>query len=304
MGSLNFSTQWEDENILIKAQKGVFSSYFVKVFFRNWLSVKAKPSNYLIKLKFGKMTGMPLMHTPLFDYQREVIDNDVVTYISKVNIFRALVRSFYKIIMNEADIVGIPELYMAIIRKGIIEPIEYFNYKNNWTLIHASVFNFKDKTFVISAGSKAGKSTIVKSMLKNFEIEVLSDNYCFIKGNQVRTIEEPFRGGKPRRHKLTFYNRSVSGNPKIFEGRFKHLIYMVRGNINKIEEISHKEMELSLFEINERVKEGAYYVNDEDKIKIQKGGIEINPAVNLSKLEVAEGIENIQTAIKKVTSLV
>lgn len=304
MKDLYFSTQWEDENILITIQKGVLISYFVKVFFRNWVPNKTKQTNYHIKLKFGKKAGIPLINTPLFQYQREIRNNEVVTHISKITILRALVRSGYKIIMNKADIVGVPELYMAIIRKGIIEPMEYFNYKNNWTLIHASVFSFKNKIFIISAGSKVGKSTFVKTMLNDFEIEILSDNYGFIKGNKVRTIEEPFRSGKPRRHKLTFYNRPISGYPKIFEGKFDYLIYMVRGNKNKIAKLNKKEMERALLEINDREKEGTYYVSDDDIIQTKKKKLQIGTDNNLFILEVAEGKENIEIAIEKVSGLV
>lgn len=304
MKDLYFSTQWEDENILIKIPKGFLISYFVKVFFRNWVTSKTKQTNYNIKLDFGKKAGLPLINTALFQYQREIVNNEVVTHISEINIFRALIRSGYKIIMNKADIVGVSELYMAIIRKGIIEPIEYFNYKNNWTLIHASVFRFKNKIFVISAGSKVGKSTFVKTMLNDFEIEILADNYGFIKGNKVRTIEEPFRSGKPRRHKLTFYNRSISGYPKIFEGSFDYLIYMVRGNINKIAKLNNNEIERVLIEVNDREKEGTQYVSDDDIIQTKKRNLQIDTDNNLFTLEVAEGIENIETAIEKVSGLV
>lgn len=304
MKDLNFSTQWEDENILISIQKGVLISYFVKVFFKNWVFGKTRKTNYYIKLKFGKKVNLPVINTPLFQYQREINDNEVVTHISKINIIRAFVRSGYKIIMNKADIVGIPELYMAIIRKGIIEPIEYFNYKNGWTLIHASVFCFQNKIFIISAGSKAGKSTFVKTMLHDFEIEILSDNYGFIKGNKVRTIEEPFRSGKPSRHKLTFYNRSISGYSKIFEGSFDYLIYMIRGEKNAIGELNKEKLERALLEINDREKEGIYYLNDNDIIKTKEKQLQIKTDNNLFTLEVAEGKENIEIAIEKVSGLI
>ena len=57
-------------------------------------------------------------------------------------------------VVNKANVVGVPELYMAIIRTTVIEPIEYYYYLKGWSLVHANVFQLKGKTCVIAAEAK------------------------------------------------------------------------------------------------------------------------------------------------------
>lgn len=292
----SFTTQWMNENIKITyLEKGIFN-FFIRVFFKNWIKEKNKNYLYEIDIDFKKQNNN-LVNTFLFDYTRKMEENKITTTVSNIKIFRSIIRSTYKVINKKASVVGVSELYMAIIRKTIIEPIEYFNYQQGWRLLHASVFKFNNKLFVISAGSKVGKSTLVSKLIEKHDCEILSDNYCFIKGNMVRTIEEPMRGGESSRYKMSFYNRTINGYPSCFENEINYLILMKRGVNNCLSKLEFSNLNLIINKINNQEKEGVLHLDDKDVIKIKNNKITISGSYSLFELEVAEGIENINTSI-------
>ena len=204
----------------------------------------------------------------------------------------------------KSSVVGIPELYMAIIRKGIVEPIEYYNHLEGWSLIHANVFEYDGKTFVITAGSKVGKSTLINKLSQQFKIKILSDNYCFINKKKVRTFEEPLRGGIESRLKLSFYNRSINGYPHKFEAEIDYFIYLKRSNENYLIEINNNELEKNIRKINENAGEGIFFANNKDPLKIDsKDFIFKKGDFKSLELGMKQGLHNINTTMNLIINL-
>ncbi|WP_299121232.1 hypothetical protein [uncultured Winogradskyella sp.] len=256
-----------------------------------------------VVVNFNEDLTSHILKTPLFEYNRKKNNNVITTSIFKLNLPRAIIRSFYKFINKKASVVGVSELYMSIIRTAIIEPIEYINYKNGWRLIHASVFKINDKTFVVSAGSKVGKSTLVSRMTSEANCDIISDNYCFIKDNKVRSIEEPMRAGKASRSRISFYGRTINGYPNIFEGEIDYFILMQRGNKNQLTNLNFKDLNLSINQTNTMEKEGVFYLSENDSISIKNYDLEFGGDYILKKLEVEEGLDNIETSINLIKNI-
>lgn len=304
MVKTNFTTQWSNDNILISIDGGMFIRFFSKVFFKSWLTNENKMADHKIILQLGTLDKKEeLIEEPFFVYQRVIDNKKIITKIGKLNFVRALVRSLYKFIFNNGSMVGVPELFMMIIRKSVFEPIEYFNLKQGWHLIHASAFEYKNKVFVLVAGSKIGKSTMISELRKTYKIQVLSDNYCLIKGDKVRTIEEPFRSASPNRFKIVFYNRSLNGRPEKFEGDIDFLIHMDRGKNNAFSRTNPLTMKEEIQRINDKEKEGICYLSKIDPIRTPKIKLELKGQKKLYSLIVAEGMENVEIAINKVIKL-
>lgn len=299
----SFTTQWESNNVLIDARIGTLTNYFLNIFFKGWILLRPKKAESRLVFKFSTECKGKSIKTPLFYYSREIKENQITTVISKPKIFRSMIRSIYKFINKNTSVVGISELYMAIIRKAIIEPIEYLNYLKGWKMVHASVFRFNNKLFVLSAGSKVGKSTFVSKLKREHNCEILSDNYCFVKGNTVRTIEEPLRGGPPSRYKLSFYKRTINGYPSCFEGEIDQFIIMKRGEKNNLSKLNLEKLNVIIEEINNKEGEGIMYLDERDPVKISTEMKKIAGQYKINKLEVGEGLENISTAINLIKNI-
>lgn len=294
----SFATPWSDKNISIIVNNNFLYNFFIKIFFKKWILNNNSNISYCIEINFKKANNQKTINTPLYDYSRLRTHDKIITTISKSNLLRAIFRSFYKIINKNASVVGIPELYMALIRNSIIEPIEYINYINGWRLIHASVFSINGKVFIVSAGSKVGKSTLVTTLINKHKGEILSDNYCFVKGNMVRTIEEPIRGGLPSNYRISFYKRTISGYPSSYEGRIDTFIILKRGVKNKLTEINFKDVNQFIDTTNHNEKEGVFFLDINDQIRINKNKLFIKGDFTTFELEVKEGIENIDKSIE------
>tara|TARA_R110002033_G_C3884115_1_gene238255 strand:+ start:1003 stop:1923 length:921 start_codon:yes stop_codon:yes gene_type:complete len=298
-----FTTQWDNDNVLIESSGGGFSRYFLSIFFKNWLLLKPKKTEYNVILKYSNDEKRDSIKASLFNYTREIKENQITTLIYKPQILRAIVRSLYKFTNKHASVVGVSELYMAIIRRSIIEPIEYVNYLKGWKMVHASVFRLNNKLYVVSAGSKVGKSTLVSKLRNEYNCEVLSDNYCFVRGNKVRTIEEPLRGGLPSRYKLSFYKRTINGYPTSFEGEINHFIIMNRGGQNRLLKIDFEDLNFIVNKTNNQEKEGICFLEEVDPIRILKNEIKIGGNFSAYKLEVAEGLNNLNTSINLINKI-
>lgn len=299
----SFTTQWGNQNIKITYPKETLLDYFMGVFFKKWIKSPLKESGNQIIIKLGKKKKEKIK-AQIFDYSREIKGDCIITNVYNVRIFRAVIRSLYKSVFLKSSVVGVPELYMAIIRKGIVEPIEYYNHMSGWGLIHANVFEYDGKTFVITAGSKVGKSTLINKLSEQFKIRILSDNYCFINKNKVRTFEEPLRGGKESRAKLSFYNRSINGYPHKFEGEIDYFIYLKRSNENYLIEINNKELEKNVREINKSAGEGIFFLNSKDPLKIDpKDFILKNGDFKSLELGMKQGLHNIYTTMNLIINL-
>lgn len=297
-----FTSQWSDTNFKIEYSVRVIFNYFMFIFFKKWIHSKPKNSSFEIKIEFGNKTAKDNSNS-LFNYTRNIKNNKITTKLTNVKIMRAMVRSLYKFLNNKAVVVGVPELYMAIIRRTVIEPIEYFLHTQGWLLIHASVFRYDGKLFVVTAGSKAGKSTLVSKLLKYKDCEILADNYCFIKGDMVKTIEEPFRGGRISRFKLSLYGRTINGHPKHFEGKMNYFLTLNRGIKNNLKRIPFNEINLNICKTNSNEKEGIRFLHESDCIKIDKPNQLKEGNFETYKIEIAEGLENINIIIKLILNL-
>ena len=298
-----FTSQWDSDNVLVETSKGWLTNFFLGVFFKRWISLGLKKSEQNIVLNYSNKKRSDNIKFSLFYYSREIKGNQITTIIYRPKILRALVRSLYKFTNKYASVVGLSELYMAIIRKSIIEPIEYLNYLKGWKMIHASVFRLNGKLFIVSAGSKVGKSTLVSKLKKEHNCEVLSDNYCFVNGNNVRTVEEPLRGGPPSSYKLSLYKRTINGYPSSFEGEIDHFIIMNRGSNNQLSKLSFKDVNFIIDKINNKEKEGVCFLEEKDSLRIQKNEIKIDGNFGIYKLEVAEGLKNLNISINLIKNI-
>lgn len=152
MKLLNFTSQWNSHNIRIQYElKNKLHAFFIVLFFKKWISYTKKPYNKTVAVEFRKKPGIEEIQGTLFTYQRVIKNDTIITYVYNINWLRALLRSCYKFLVTNASVVDIPELYLAIVRKSVLEPLEFYKYQEGWYLIHSSVFNYKDCTFVIAA---------------------------------------------------------------------------------------------------------------------------------------------------------
>jgi hypothetical protein len=157
---------------------------------------------------------------------------------------------------------------------------------------------------VISAGSKVGKSTLIRELMKTDGIIVLSDNYCFVKGDRVRTIEEPFRAAPPSTFKVDFYGRSINGYPTKFEAKIDHAVFMERGSENELYGIDASEFNKAVQRINDQEAEGVFYLNKEDVLRRDGQNFNIDPNLPFYRLCMGNGIEQIPEIRKMILSLV
>lgn len=294
---LNFTTQWKEDNIAVFLEKGFLLSFFTKMFFKKWCFSERRKTNASIYVKLG--TNEEEIKGKLFNYSRQIKQGQIVTSINSINVSRAFIRSVYKLIANKAKVVGVPELYMAIIRTTVIDPIEYYYYLKGWSLVHANVFQLNGKTCVIAAGSKVGKSTLIKQLHSSFKINVLSDNYCFIKGDKVKTVEEPLRSGPPLRNKITFYNRSISGYPERFEGEVDYFFILKRTDKdNEISNLDDLVFSSEIEKIDRKDREGIFYLNTNDPIYVStKKKLLLSGSYDKNLLTMKNGTDNVDKVI-------
>lgn len=303
MAYKSFTTNWSNDNIKINYKSGGLFSVFINIFFKNWINNNLGKYSDEITVNFYKTNNGKSIKTLLFDYTRSFENGNLITNIHNVKLFRAIIRSTYKFFIN-SNVIGVPELYMAIIRTAIIEPIEFLKHKKGWELLHANVFIYDGKTYVVVAGSKAGKSTLITNLCKKYDIKVLSDNYCFIKDNKVITIEEPFRSGKISRYHLSFYKRRINGYPNVFEANIDFILVMKRNSQNYLSKITFKELLNEISIINFKEKEGVRFVKNNDPIKIKNTRLLINNAdYQTFELGLAEGLENINKVVNIIIQL-
>jgi hypothetical protein len=300
----SFTTQWQHQNVCVQYEgNNLLDSFFLKFFFKNWISLPKKRCKRRVIVKFGILPKTNRVNDRLFSYQREIDESSITTHINRIDWLRASTRSFYKTMFRNANVIGIPELYLAMIRKSILEPIEFYKHLQGWSLVHSSVFIYQDRTFVVAAGSKAGKSTLIKQLVKKHDVLVLSDNYAFLKDNYVKTIEEPMRGGDSKTFKPTFYGRSISGYPKAYESNTDFIIYLNRGEKNQIREIKLEALAEILFKINNEEQEGVAYLNLKDPLRSIPRKPILAATVATYELEISEGLENIAVAIDLILNL-
>lgn len=295
-----FTTQWVNDNLKVEYESWCLLNNHIKFFFNNWIKEKNKETSKTVTIRFKKPDNLSIIHTPYYHYSRIVNNDNIVTYIYNVKYVRAILRSLSKFIFNKKSLVGLSELYMSIFRTTIFEPIEFFLFEKEWNLIHASAFKLNNKLFVIAGMSKAGKSTIVSKLLKNNQVSILADNYCFIKDNRIITVIEPIRAGKAHPFKRSYYKRSVIGWPEIYEGKIDELIILRRSKEkNSFNKIDNLYAENLLLHINNSTNEGIQFLNKKDPLK-RTYTIKIGKKINCNILNIFEGIENIEYAIKKI----
>jgi hypothetical protein len=298
-----FTTQWRKNNIQICYPTDRITRFFIRLFFKTWVELPAKNFSQTASFEFSSSLLESDLKDTLFTYSRELEGDRITTRFSNLKVFRSLLRSAYKGVNKKASVIGLPELYLALFRKAIFEPIEYFLSKRGWTLIHGSVFSYNNKTAVVSAGSKVGKSTLVRELMKTNGISVLSDNYCFLNGDRVLTVEEPFRAGSPSIQNISFYGRSVSGYPKMFEAKVDVFLFLERGQQNAIEPIKISEFILEVIQICDQAAEGAYYLNQKDILRLNKRNLSLDQQLPYYRLQAANGLDNIPEVKKMVLSL-
>jgi hypothetical protein len=290
-----FTTQWKSENIEIQYCDNIFLNFYIYIFFKSWIRKQIYPTKHKVIIQFSKEVNKPYKYQKMYSYNRISNKHTIITTFSNIKIKRALIRSVYKL-FSKKSVIGVAELYMSVIRKGVIEPIEYLKSIQGWSMIHACVFKLNSKLFVISAASKIGKSTLIDYLIKYEDVSVLSDNYCFIKGDCIKTIEEPFRFERKRRFSMSFYGRSISGYPECFEGKVDKLIVLKRGSKNKIDTVSNNKMNKMLNQINQDSQEGISFLDSNDVImthnRINNQGKYMNYEV-----QIAEGLHNIPEII-------
>lgn len=298
-----FTTQWRDNNIQICYPSDWITRFFISIFFKTWANLPPKRFSQITVFQFSKSLPEPSISKTVFNYSRELKGDRITTRISNIKLSRSLLRSAYKCINKKASVIGLPELYLALFRTAIFEPIEYFLSKQGWTLVHGSVFSYKNKTLVVSAGSKAGKSTLVREMLKTEGICVLSDNYCFLKGNRVLTVEEPFRAGIPTNKNISFYGRSISGYPTLFEAKTDNFVYMERGEDNAIDAIDNSEFISNVLQVSNQASEGVHYLDHKDVLRVNRQNLLLDQQLPFYRLQIGHGLTNIPEAKKMILSL-
>jgi len=302
----SFSSLWSNNNILINVEKNFISNYFLSIFFSTWHKRTLTSQESIVVNFRNKIHSRTVIDKNFFSYKR-VVDNDGVIYTQILNIkwVRAFLRSLFKFVYKNSSVVGIPELFLSIFRTSIIEPLEYHANKNGWILSHAAAIKDKNKTIMIAARSKHGKSTVLNNLLSCSSAKALSDNYVLFNGKAVRTIDEPFRGGKASFFKLNFYGRSINGSPAIFDSFLTDLFILERGSKNMLTKISCEEAHKKIKNINILEKEGIKHLDSDDMLFssfVPK--IKINSDINCYKLEIAEGEKNITNACASIKAII
>ena len=238
----SFSSLWSKNNILINVEKNFMSNYFLSMFFSTWYKKTLTTQESIVVNFKNQIHSRTVIDKNFFSYKRDIdTDGVIYTQIIKIKWVRAFLRSLYKFVYKNSSVVGIPELFLSIFRTSIIEPLEYHAVKNGWILSHAAAIKDNNKTIMIAAGSKNGKSTVLNNLLSCSSAKALSDNYVLFNGKAVRTIDEPFRAGKASFFKLNFYGRTINGSPEIFDSFLTDLIILERGSKNMLTKISCKE---------------------------------------------------------------
>jgi hypothetical protein len=138
-----------------------------------------------------------------------------------------------------------------------------------------------------------GKSTLIAELMKTEGVCVLSDNYCFIKGGKVRTLEEPFRSGLPSFNNISLYGRAIDGYPTIFEAKMDGIVFMERGKENNLETLSNSDIAQEIIRVCDKEQEGVFYLDDKDVLKLGKPRLFMDQGIPSYRLQVGDGMENI-----------
>ena len=302
----SFSSLWSKNNILINVEKNFMSNYFLSMFFSTWYKKTLTTQESIVVNFKNQIHSRTVIDKNFFSYKRDIdTDGVIYTQIIKIKWVRALLRSLYKFVYKNSSVVGIPELFLSIFRTSIIEPLEYHAVKNGWILSHAAAIKDNNKTIMIAAGSKNGKSTVLNNLLSCSSAKALSDNYVLFNGKAVRTIDEPFRAGKASFFKLNFYGRTINGSPEIFDSFLTDLIILERGSKNMLTKISCKEAYGKIKNINISEKEGINHLDSDDLLfSSYIPEIKINSDINCYKLEIAEGEKNITNACANIRGII
>ena len=109
----------------------------------------------------------------LLRYNRSVSNNNITTSISINQYYYTLLKNIYKNINKNVNLVGLDEIAMAIIRKGVIEPIEFYFSNNNIFLLHASGVVINQKGVVFIGGVSGVNPTLFNYIYNN----KLADQY-------------------------------------------------------------------------------------------------------------------------------
>ena len=294
---------WSSHNTKIIVESRLVNNYFIKRFFKSWM-IDGLPEGADVKVFFEQKNESDVIDNGIFSYQRYFDDEGVLcTNIIKIRHYRALLRSIYKCFFKKKKVIGFPELYMAIIRTSIFEPLEFLAARSGWRIFHGAAFTLRRKTILLSAGSKQGKSTIIEAIRKIETIDILSDNYCLFNGLMVRSIEEPMRGGQPSFLEQSYYGRRIFGSPDLFESELHCLVILVMSDRNQLSEITAQEAILSLDIINKKEKEGVDFLDVADGLLNlnAKYSINMDRSIKCYRLEVAYGLENVKFAVKNLT---
>ena len=156
---------------------------------------------------------------------------------------------------------------MAIIRKGVIEPIEFYFSNNNIFLLHASGVVINQKGVVFIGGSKQGKSTLFNYIYNNkLADQYLSDNYIFSDGIDMKAFIEPQRYGKPKFFHHSYYGRNSRHITDIYDYTADLIILLERSDKNTFEKIDKKVATKKIVKIHNTEKEGISFLNKEDPL--------------------------------------
>lgn len=100
---------------------------------------------------------------------------------------------------------------------------------NNYFPLHATSITLNNKTYLISAPSGTGKSTIRKNFLKLYNATIINDDKPLLKfiNNEVYVVGSPFSGEDMINDNM---NTKLSG-----------IIFLNRGSNNKLESINKKD---------------------------------------------------------------
>ncbi len=297
---LNLKTNWKTNNIKIKIDRGYFFEKFSKWFFKGLIHSKGN-NEYLgeIRLTIKKKANNESIKHDFFDYSRSIQEKLIVTEIYNIDIFRAIIREIYKFLFPSSSVVGIYEVFLAILRTGVFEPIEYLFSQKYGNLIHGAALFYKGTPFVLAGTSRSGKSTIVKYLQSDDSCKIASDNYLLLDSCSFKGLFEPLRGGKPSRYRSKFYGKGIYGWPDISEINPAKFFFILRSNCNSKKNIEKHEAEYYTKQIYNECKEGISFLNNKDVLKKNQKSIEL-PPISYYLITVAEGINNIKYAIRYI----
>jgi len=301
---IRFSTQWEIDNILIEISAGKIIENAVKYYFSPWITKNLKKTNNKIIVTVQLNKKFTLFHNNLISYERNVSNQSFLTKITINNYFIVLLKNIHKCIKPNRKVIGLNELVMLIVRKGVFEPIEYLLAKNKFVLLHASGIISKNRGVIFLGDSKQGKSTLFNYLYKyNLADKYLGDNYVFSNGHKMLTIPEPQRFGRPYRFRPSYYGRNSSHLTNIYESNVDSIVLLRRGKENILHDIKKETLQKEITNIYLRTQEGISFLKSSDELKEEYTDLQYFPNRILS-LSIKNGIHNykyLHTVIERIT---